>query len=696
MEKIVVGIDLGTTFSSVAYVDKDGIPTVIPNADNRNSTPSVVLIENGQITVGEIALNQWVTNEEHVVRWIKRSMGSPDYRFQGMSAVEISAEILKSLKADAELFMSMPLDEAVITCPAYFNTIEIENTKIAGEMAGFRVREIVKEPTAAAVYYGIEEMNDGETILVCDLGGGTFDATILKLENGVFKPLASKGDRRLGGHDWTMSLVEMIAGRFQEKFNEDPRDDLVAGQMLYEACEKAKRDFSKLASVVIPCMYEGKMEQFMVNRDDFEKNTEWQIHALVVRSEFSLDKAGITWKDIDRILLVGGSSRLRRMALALEKASGKKPMPGREPDFMVVKGAAILAHGKARPRRPRGGIMEAPGAGITEVIYERIITRNFGTRVIVFDEDKPRITNSLIIPHGTESPVSRSREDLEVSSDGQTFFDLPVVEFESDEDYEIINNYRFECLPGARRGDHVKVTFHYDISGILSADAIDLNSGKSLKMERLPYKEPDLEKIISIRVKPRWVVFAVDTSYSMEGEKLNNAKQVLKNKASELLDMGGGNYKVGIVSFASEAEIVCEPTSDPDQIERNVDEIYTSGSTAMDDGIGKAMEMVMSAPAGTDRDIVMLTDGMPDSDRKQNTVKMAQDVKSMGITLSTLGIGKEYVDLDFLMSLTELSLVIDAVDGMGDAVTTLLTQSAERRGGLIEAPTGGLYEKGGI
>ncbi len=692
MDKIVVGIDLGTTFSSVAYVDDDGRPRVIPNADGKTSTPSAVLIQDGNIAVGDVAVNQWVMNEEHVVRWIKRAMGDTGYRFQGLSAVEISAEILKALKADAELHLGVPLDEAVITCPAYFAAIEIENTKRAGELAGFHVREIVKEPTAAAVYYGMEHMRDGEKVLVCDLGGGTFDATILAFEKGMFTPLASAGDRQLGGHDWTMELVEMVAERFQATVGEDPRNDLLAGQMLYEACEQAKRDFARVEKLAIPCQYQGQLESITIMRSEFEAKTEWRIQTLIMWSERALEKAQLAWNDIDRILLVGGSSRLRRMGLALEERSGKRPTPGREPDLMVALGAAILARGQMRVRKPAGGLLDAPGGGLVEVEYQRIIARSLGTRVIVFDKDKPRITNSLIIPQNTELPVSLSGEDYAVSSTGQIFFDVPVVEFESDDDYEVIGNYRFQCLPSARRGDPIKVTFHYDVSGIPSVEAHDLNTSQKLAGERLPYEEPDLSKIGAVRVAPRWVVFAVDTSGSMEGVKISEAKQALITNATDLLAMGGEKCKIGIVSFSADVQIACYPTADIAVIKRAVASLTTSSTTSMDEGILKAVELVMAAPAGTDRDVVMLTDGMPDSNRRQSTLFAAGEACSKGVTLSSVGIGGD-VDQEFLQNMTPHTLMIDAADGLSEAMTTLLTQSmAARAGGLTDAPKGRLTD----
>jgi molecular chaperone DnaK len=697
MAKIVPGIDLGTTFSAVAYVDDQGRPHIIPNADGKTTTPSAVLIQDGRITVGDVALNQWVTNEEHVVRWIKRAMGNEQYRFQELSAVQISAEILKTLKADAELCLGEPLEEAVITCPAYFAALEIENTKRAGELAGFQVREIVKEPTAAAVYYGVEQMRDGETILVCDLGGGTYDATILTVEHGVFMPRATMGDRQLGGHDWTMELVELVAERFQERFGADPRNDLVAGQMLYEACEQAKRDLARVTAVTIPCHFQGRMEQIVVPQEAFEARAEWRIQALVTWSERALEKAGLAWSDLARILLVGGSSRLRRMGLALEERSRIRPTQIREPDLAVALGAAILARGQVRPRRPMAGLVEASRSGLIEVNYKRIIARSLGTRVIMFDGDRPRITTSLLIPHSTESPVSRSRDDYAVLANGQQVFDVPVVEFESDEDYDVVGNFRFTCLPNAKCGNRIKVTFHYDVSGIVTVEALDLQSGQSLPGERLPYQEPNLEEVMRIRVKPRWVVFAVDVSYSMQGAKMTNAKQALIATARELLAIGGEQCKIGIVSFASSASIVARPTSDLAALERVVATLAPSGTTAMDAGIRQATELVLAAPAGTDRDVVMLTDGMPDDQRRQSTRAAAKESRRQGVTLSSLGIGAQDVDLNFLQSLTPLSLVIDAVDSMAEGMSTLLTQAAAARGGnLMDTATGGLSNVEGL
>lgn len=688
MKKRIIGIDLGTTFSAVAYVDDQGFPRVIPNADGNSTTPSVVWIEPDRITVGETAMNQWIMDEEHVIRWIKRAMGNPHYRFQGKSAIEISAEILKSLKKDAEIELGEAVSEAVITCPAYFNSLEIENTQQAGELAGLHVREIVKEPTAAAVYYGIDHMKHGEITMVCDLGGGTFDATILTLDNdNRFNPLATQGDRQLGGHDWTQELLSLVVEKFLDETGYDPTNDLLTGQILYEDCEKAKRAFQQRERVSISCKIQDALHEVIVERKEFEDRTEPLIQQMLLWCEEALLKAQLTWKDIDRILLVGGSSRLLRVSPALFERSGIKPILGSNPDLMVAYGAAILGSGKVRSRKI-SALMDKKSGGLVEVNYKRIIARNMGTRVVVFDNDKPRIENSLLIPHSTESPVSKSRDDYEISSDGQVYFELPIVEFEDEDNWEVQRNYKFSCLPGAKRGDRIKVTFDYSISGVVTADAIDLRTGQQLQREdKGHYEDPDLTEIIQVKFKPRWIIFAVDTSGSMSwSSKMVIAKDALRKNIQDLISIGGDNCRIGLVSFNSEAEVLCKPTSDLSTLKKAIEKLEPTGLTAMDKGILLALSLITDVPPGTDREIVLVTDGMPDD--KELALSAALNTQSKGIKLMTLGLGKSDVDESFLKQMTPNTLVIDKINDMTQAVTTLLTQSVQNRkpghGGLTE------------
>ena len=750
MAKIVIGIDLGTTFSSIAYVDEDGRICILKTPNGQETMPSVVLIDGDRIVVGDAALNQWAMDEEHVVRWIKRSMGDRDYQFprrplfaldpsfqedlesetlsdalrdefqnngislssgarlsdaipawvlhdgdraytipkhgvelmvhEGFSAVEISAEILKALKAAAESQLGQPVDEVVITCPAYFDANEIEDTKRAGEMAGMTVKEIVKEPVAAAVYYGIERMKNGEKTLTCDLGGGTFDATILTLEQGKFTSIATMGNRHLGGHDWTMELVDLVAERSLEQFQEDPLDDPVGRQRLYEACENAKRMFLQVDQVAIPCICSEGVKEITITRDEFEARTTSQVAQMMTQCEQALAKAKMTWDDIDRVLLVGGSTRLRGVSKALEDASGKEPELSPKVDLMVACGAAIMAKGQVRARASQGGLTEVQDGGLIEVEVARPIVRSFGTRV--YDPENSCITNALMIPHGTEAPVDCSDDNFEVAVNGQEFFDVPVVEFEDDDNYECIRSYRCTCLPNATKGDRIRLTFHYDISGILTAEAHDVKTGSNLQLDSAHYVEPGQGTIISL--KPRWVVFALDTSYSMrDDDMLETAKAALIDNARDLLAVGGDGCKIGIVTFSSSTDIVCEPTSDFAEVERKVNPIRCTGTTVMDEGIAEAVFLVMSAPAGTDRDVVLLTDGYPDDGHEQRTKDAAKDAKNKGVTLSSLALG-DGVDMDFLESLTPLTLQIQSGSEIGGGIGTLLNKAKEARDGLTE------------
>ena len=331
--EIILGIDLGTTFSVAAYVDDFGRPTVIPNAEGTNTTPSAVLIENGQILVGALAADQAVAKHGQVVQWIKRSMGDLDYKYEGLGPIEISAEILKKIKTDCEHFFAdrqppVMIRRAVITCPAYFSAAEVENTMKAGVLAGLDVQEIVREPTAAAVYYGVEHLREGGKLLVCDLGGGTFDASILALDQGIFRPLATGGDRQLGGHDWTSDLVVYVAEQLQATFGEDPLIDPVTEQLLYNNCERLKRSFAQTDQGVITCVYKGQTAEVTVTRAQFERLTEWRVREVVDWAENALAKAAppLTWDQIDDILLVGGATRMHRVSEALAQRSGKRPI----------------------------------------------------------------------------------------------------------------------------------------------------------------------------------------------------------------------------------------------------------------------------------------------------------------------------------------------------------------------------------
>jgi molecular chaperone DnaK len=269
----IIGIDLGTTYSLMSYIDESGRVRLIPNAEGQYLTPSVVLIKDGIIQVGEVALNKAITEREYVVRGIKRSMGDEIFTFQGLTPTQISAEILKKLKRDAEAYFKENVDVAVITVPAYFSDKPRRATEQAGEIAGFSVKDLPNEPTAAALYYGTAQMKDGDCIIVYDLGGGTMDATVLKYQNGIFEVLASDGSQSLGGQDWTQCLVDFVSDAYEAAFGVFPASDRRIEQMVFDECEKAKRMLATVDTVSIPLSHKGKVKVVTISLQRFEEMT---------------------------------------------------------------------------------------------------------------------------------------------------------------------------------------------------------------------------------------------------------------------------------------------------------------------------------------------------------------------------------------------------------------------------------------
>lgn len=681
-DEIILGIDLGTTFSMAAYVDNQGHPRVIRNAEGEKATPSVVLVEGGQIQVGAAAANQAIVKRDNVIQWVKRSMGSLDYRFQGLSPIEISAEILKKINADSKAELGVALRKAVITCPAYFSAVEVESTMKAGQLAGFEVQEIVREPMAAAVYYGVEHLQEGNKLLVCDLGGGTYDASILTLENGTFKPLATSGDRQLGGHDWTMDLLEHVAERLAEILGEDPRNDSATAQMLYDTCERVKRSFAHSDHGMIPCVFKDQTAQVAVSRSDFEQMTEWRIQQVMMWTENALAKTDppLTWDQIDQILLVGGATRMRRVPEAIEEISGKKPIQIAEADTMVVMGAAILAKGVYRPRRvvAGSGIKKSIVSGLTLINFTRTASRNLGTRVIVRDGPGLSIRNSAIIPYGTELPSTKTFE-MHASTGGQTFFDIPVVEFDDVGPDVILGVWRFDCLPGLPQEIPIHVTFRYDQSGQVDVEAVEYRTHTLLAKKLIPYEEPALQAPAQIAL-PRAIVFAVDVSDSMdEHQGINRAKQIILDQARGLLATSDRQIQIGIVAFGSQAATICPLTSDLHIIAAALSRVSVHGTTAMDAGITLATDMLFRADPGRRREIVLISGSLPD--KPHETLAAGAQARAQDVMLCTVCIGRSETNEAFLQELAPYLLVTEESD-RALALGNLLTLATSQVGGI--------------
>lgn len=343
----VIGIDLGTTFCAVAHIDPYGKPQIIPNGESERLTPSVILFDGSSVIVGSLAKNNAVAEAERIVDFVKREMGKPKEQFQRefngkvYSAEELSALILRKLKSDAEKYLKEPVTDAVITVPAYFNDAERTATITAGQLAGLNVLQIINEPTAAAVAYGLDKLDEDQTVFVFDLGGGTFDVTIMRIEGQGIQMLATNGDHRLGGKDWDDVIVNHVAEAFDREHGENPLLDLQSYQDLQSRALAAKIQLSSRPRTAIIHSHNGKSVKVELTRQEFEQKTRHLIEKCKTICEMVLQEAGMEWSDINKILLVGG---MTRMPMVREMVASLSPVPlvdDVNPDEAVAVGAAI-------------------------------------------------------------------------------------------------------------------------------------------------------------------------------------------------------------------------------------------------------------------------------------------------------------------------------------------------------------------
>jgi molecular chaperone DnaK len=524
-----VGIDLGTTYSAVAVTDRLGTPEIVRNREGENITPSVVLFQGDAVIVGTQAKRSAVAAPEHVVQFIKRRIGEPgvvyssddgtDYR-----AEEISALILKRLKEDAEMTLGEEVDRAVITVPAYFDDARRVATRDAGRIAGFDVLRVINEPTAAALAYGVERDADDEigTILVFDLGGGTFDVTVMRIEHGDFEVIATDGDRNLGGYDWDNALMSYLNEQFMEAGGPDLLEDDAATAELRDKAEIAKRTLSLAPQAVVALSANGQHEQIRITREKFEEITKHLLDQTEILAESVVRiGASLEWKDIDRLLLVGGSTRMPMVVELIQRLSGKTAERGVEQDEVVALGAALVAldeevRGKdaekqrskaadiaAETAQAAGGPGEtlmvdaspspaplqappsAPGSGLSRLTGGKVNTFKDVTSqalgVVVTDENNhEREYNVVVIPKNTTLPAKKS-ETLNTLYDDQTRLRVQVTEGE-DEDLEyvaILGESTLE-IPAYPKGAPMEITYSYDLDGIVHVEVKDLTTGRFL------------------------------------------------------------------------------------------------------------------------------------------------------------------------------------------------------------------------
>ncbi|MFC3039108.1 molecular chaperone DnaK [Virgibacillus xinjiangensis] len=539
----IIGIDLGTTNSCVAVME-GGESTVIPNPEGNRTTPSVVAFKNGERQVGEVAKRQAITNP-NTIQSVKRHMGT-DYKVKvedkEYTPQEISAIILQHIKSYAEDYLGEKVEKAVITVPAYFNDAERQATKDAGKIAGLEVERIINEPTAAALAYGIDKEDQDQTILVYDLGGGTFDVSILDIGDGTFEVVSTAGDNRLGGDDFDEVIIDHMVAEFKKENGIDLSQDKMAAQRLKDAAEKAKKDLSGVAQtqISLPFITAGEAGplhlEMNLTRAKFEELSSHLVERTMVPTRKALSDADLSANEIDKVILVGGSTRIPAVQEAIKKETGQDPSKGVNPDEVVALGAAI-----------QGGVLQGD---VKDVVLLDVTPLSLGI------ETMGGVTTKLI-ERNTTIPTSHSQV-FSTAADNQTAVDIHVLQGEREmaADNKTLGRFQLTDIPPAPRGvPQIEVSFDIDANGIVNVRAKDMGTNKEQSItikSSSGLSDEEVEKMvqeaeenaeadkkrreeIELRNEADQLVFTTDKTIKDLGDKVSDEeKQQAENAKEEL------------------------------------------------------------------------------------------------------------------------------------------------------------------